>query len=457
VESALNMVVDCFTFFNELELLEIRLHELDPWVDRFVLVESRETFTGNPKPLYFDENKHLFEQFLPKIHHLVSPSVGNSKTFWDREKNQRDFIMVGLSDCNENDLVLISDVDEIPKGLDFSKVYGESADNSKKWMIPFRQKQFFFYMNFFRDNSWKGSVLMPYKNIKSTFGNSPHKARLNRRHGGSLADGGWHFTFMGGVDAIVEKARAYCHFGSRQNKVLESEGDAREYINVSSCMVKGIKLKIVRVDESYPTWFRTNIKKFEHLLWGMEGMIKMNKAARAKTYVDRVTWASKLLDEITLEGQIIGVEVGLWKGDFASMMLDENRRLKWIAVDPYSEYGARPKNQAWWDGICKKVVSKMDRFGDRFTLIRKSSKEGVKDLPNNVDFVFVDGNHDYKFVCEDVSLFEKKIRPGGIMSGHDYFFEDIYKAVDEYAEEHNRDLQYSFDFDPYGIFWWKMP
>ena len=51
------MIYDCFTFFNEFDILEIRLHEMNPWVDRFVLVESAETFSGNPKPLWFEENK----------------------------------------------------------------------------------------------------------------------------------------------------------------------------------------------------------------------------------------------------------------------------------------------------------------------------------------------------------------------------------------------------------------
>ncbi|HZX73462.1 MAG TPA: hypothetical protein VFE57_03515, partial [Cyclobacteriaceae bacterium] len=65
------MVVDCFTFFNELDLLEIRLNILNETVDRFVLVEATRTFQNNPKPLYFNENKKRFEAFLPKITHII--------------------------------------------------------------------------------------------------------------------------------------------------------------------------------------------------------------------------------------------------------------------------------------------------------------------------------------------------------------------------------------------------
>lgn len=65
------MVYDCFCFFNELKLLEVRLEELNPVVDVFVLVESTRTFTGNPKALHFQNNKHLFSKHADKIQHIV--------------------------------------------------------------------------------------------------------------------------------------------------------------------------------------------------------------------------------------------------------------------------------------------------------------------------------------------------------------------------------------------------
>ena len=64
-------VHDCFIFFNELDALELRLEELDPVVDRFVLVEARTTFTGQAKPLVFAEHRGRFAKFLPKLVHVV--------------------------------------------------------------------------------------------------------------------------------------------------------------------------------------------------------------------------------------------------------------------------------------------------------------------------------------------------------------------------------------------------
>ena len=62
---------DCFTFFNELDILELRLRELAPVVDRFVIAEATKTFANEAKPVHFAENRARFAEFLPKIVHVV--------------------------------------------------------------------------------------------------------------------------------------------------------------------------------------------------------------------------------------------------------------------------------------------------------------------------------------------------------------------------------------------------
>jgi beta-1,4-mannosyl-glycoprotein beta-1,4-N-acetylglucosaminyltransferase len=114
------MLFDCFTFFNELDLLQIRLREMTEIVDRFVLVEATKTFQGNPKPLYFQENKHLFQPFLHKIEHVVvefpdvlDNELSRKSPAWGREQHQRDAIARGLAHAAASDFVLMGDVDEI--------------------------------------------------------------------------------------------------------------------------------------------------------------------------------------------------------------------------------------------------------------------------------------------------------------------------------------------------------
>ena len=96
------MIYDCFSFFNELDLLEIRLNTLDSVVDKFVIVESTLTHTGNPKPLYYAENKKRFEKFKDKIIHIIVdefpsfPDATNREMAWIRENCQRNAILRGI-------------------------------------------------------------------------------------------------------------------------------------------------------------------------------------------------------------------------------------------------------------------------------------------------------------------------------------------------------------------------
>jgi len=109
------VVYDCFTFFNELDLLELRLHELSHVVDHFVLVEATHTHSNQPKLLYFEENKDRFREFLPKIIHIVvDDSPQNPEDRWAWDSFQRDAIMRGIKDCKPG----IDQYDELMEALE---------------------------------------------------------------------------------------------------------------------------------------------------------------------------------------------------------------------------------------------------------------------------------------------------------------------------------------------------
>ena len=109
-------IIDSFIFYNELAMLEYRLHLLYPIVDHFVLVESTKTFMGTPKELFFQLNRQRFERFLDKILHVVVDDMPESENPWVREEHQRNAIDRGLQSLSlePTDLVMVSDVDEIP-------------------------------------------------------------------------------------------------------------------------------------------------------------------------------------------------------------------------------------------------------------------------------------------------------------------------------------------------------
>jgi len=124
-------IIDCFTFFNELDLLKFRLAELYDKVDHFILIESTKTFTGQVKPLYYSLNKDEFEKWNDKIIHVVVtdmpinlpqykidelvalPEIRNIN--WVREHHQRRSVVKGLNRLNLNfdDVIIMSDLDEI--------------------------------------------------------------------------------------------------------------------------------------------------------------------------------------------------------------------------------------------------------------------------------------------------------------------------------------------------------
>ena len=230
-------IFDCFMYFDEEIVLDVRLNTLDQFVDYFVIVESKFTHKGDKRDLKFNPDK--FEKFKDKIIYLVynhqpseiekinnedSPDEIARKSLWNaiyRENGQRNYIEKGLNEANENDIILISDVDEIPnlKNIEFKNI-------SKK-IILFKQNMFYYKFNLHLPNLiWTGTkgcrkkdLINPQwlRNIKDrkysffrldTFF-SKNKYRSVRR----IIDGGWHFTNIKNAEAIEHKLKSYLHHG----------------------------------------------------------------------------------------------------------------------------------------------------------------------------------------------------------------------------------------------------
>ena len=225
-------VYDCFPFFNELELLQVRFAELNDTVDYFVLVESVETQRGDPKPLYFAENKHLFEKYLPKVIHVIIDERHPEMGMWKREHFQRNAILRGLTKCSPSDLIILSDLDEIPRAsviANLKKLFEISSPKpakaplfrSKKAEKKYRKKYtdlgaYAFQMDHYsyqlnrqipskeiRDGGyWQGTIVMTYEKMKA---HSPQYFRQRRNKLPRIENGGWHFSSMGGKEKVRQK------------------------------------------------------------------------------------------------------------------------------------------------------------------------------------------------------------------------------------------------------------
>ena len=196
-------VYDCFTFYNEFELLELRLMALWDVVDCFVLVEADKKHTGEPKPYYFWERQEDFKKFWPKIRHLPVEMTVPFKGVgdWSIENAQRDAIVYGLFDAAPDDLIMISDLDEIPAPDVVKKIReGQLADALEKTPITLEQTFHYYYFDWINPAPWHGTVLTKKKNLTT-----PQKLRNLKDKFPSLSYGGWHFSYMGGVDRVINK------------------------------------------------------------------------------------------------------------------------------------------------------------------------------------------------------------------------------------------------------------
>jgi len=217
-------IYDCFTFFNELDLLELRLKILNPVVDYFVLVEATKTHAGKSKPLYFEENKKRFKEWEKKIIHIVVRDMPNpGKIYfksnwklssvlglgrWKPEIYQRNQIKRGLNNCKNEDIILVSDLDEIPNPGKFQELINLVK---KDKVVLFDQRLYKFFLNGFVSSGWEGTRACTFRNFKRMFGGKSDRLRrirgikvridkfMNKKHPKTLKvikEGGWHFSYL---------------------------------------------------------------------------------------------------------------------------------------------------------------------------------------------------------------------------------------------------------------------
>ena len=228
-------IFDCFMYFDEEQVLDLRLNVLYQNVDYFVIVESTYNHKGEKRNLLFNSKK--FEKFSDKIIYLVYDKIPQlvepiKETDNEKEKDgkyimnalyrenaQRDFILEGLKSAKKDDLILISDVDEIPK---LSSV---NLNQIKNEIILFKQDMFYYKYNLSLPNfKWTGTKAVKKKNLVSpqwlrnvkdrkypfyridTFFSDKKYIDIK-----IINDGGWHFSNIKSPEMIEHKLRSYLH------------------------------------------------------------------------------------------------------------------------------------------------------------------------------------------------------------------------------------------------------
>ena len=293
-------IFDCFQFFDEEMLLDLRLNMLYKYVDRFVIVEATYKHNGEPKKLIFDINK--FSKFKDKITYIVADNPSDNlleinnydsielreskkiSNAYRREGNQVQKILKGIQEAEPDDIIITSDLDEIPnlEEIDFNII--------NKKLIFFKQKMFYYKLNlFYSEMPWYGSKACKKKYFKSPlwirwiknkkypfwrldilFSNKKYKDIYY------VENGGWHFTNIKSPKNIEKKLLSFVHHHDFEKSGLKLE-DLKQIISEKRVMYdhskdkkgfkwgKGKKLHTIHINKM-PKYISKNIDRYKSWL-----------------------------------------------------------------------------------------------------------------------------------------------------------------------------------------------
>lgn len=200
-------LIDCFTFYNEIEMLELRLTELYDVVDKFIIVESNLTHKGDNKKFYYEENSWKFKKWKDKIIH-VKIEFPEHLDVWGREKYQRNSFMPSLYSLglSNDDIVVISDLDEIPDSNTLSYI---KTSYPMKGLFKLEMDHYWasIYNKLIYPEKWYHAKIVDWETLK---GRTPDDCRLDFNCQW-WERGGWHLSYFGGPDLIVNKINSTAH------------------------------------------------------------------------------------------------------------------------------------------------------------------------------------------------------------------------------------------------------
>ncbi len=277
------MVYDSFQFFNELDILKLRMNVLKDVVDYFVISESTVTFSGDPKPLYYNENKEMFKEFEHKIiHNIVDDTPMDCNAFM-RDHHQKCAVARGLKDCKPDDIVIFSDVDEIPNP-DTLKELLPNVEDGKIYMLA--QRLFYCYLDMeevsgnllsvtgefdgVEKKQWLGTKVCRYS-VLDNYTTEELRNKEQKAIGVRVPNGGWHFSYMGGgkkqstADRVKYKIKSAAHQEYNNRHILWNV--KKNIKNMQDIFGRDSKLQLVEIDETYPKYLRDHLDEYKYLLY----------------------------------------------------------------------------------------------------------------------------------------------------------------------------------------------
>ncbi len=282
------MVYDCIPFFNEIDILKLRLNILGPYVDKFIIEESTMTFSGESKELCFEKNKELFSEFLDRIEYVVVRDTPKVALTHERDYFQKNHLTEGLERLNatEDDVIIFGDLDEIPNPAELEKII-RNFDKNKVYHLA--QRNFYVFLNMEEksgkllsitgdfpeiaeaDRKWLGTKITSIKNIPAEgIVRLRDLVPVTDERSVRVANGGWHFGYMGGnhetnpVERIGVKVKAAAHQEYNDREILAETMD--RLVLGQDIFGRDARFERVEIDDSYPEYIRNNISEYDYLI-----------------------------------------------------------------------------------------------------------------------------------------------------------------------------------------------
>jgi len=297
-------VYDCFPFFNELELLEIRFKELSDCVDHFIICEATKSYNGKAKPLYYKENKERYKKWEDKITHLIYEPINLGLKYkffcWmsnfsfmknkicgriytilnlakrEIETRQRNYLVNGLKNAREEDLIFLSDVDEVWNKEKLPEIKQKITNNN---IIKLSQDMYYYYLNGKATMKWESANVVKYSFLKNKIKKPDYirnlkiserilgplfKIRPYKKKQVLIKNGGWHFSYLGGEEKVRNKIENTTHF---EHNSEEKKNKVKEMVNKGMHIGDpNVKIKYIKINKTFPKTIKNNLNKYKHLI-----------------------------------------------------------------------------------------------------------------------------------------------------------------------------------------------
>lgn len=407
-------IYDLFTFNNELDLLEIRLNELDSVVDTFIICESTMSHNNKPKPLYFSNNRKRFEKFLHKIDLVIFDSVKHTDS-WSIENDHRRALSEKIPvNLNEEDILLLSDLDEIPRKDIVEKLKSRREDQFPVTLCSTMYSGSFHNHVIAPPNQLHndGTVALKFIQYKQNQ-DLQHYRNIRSQTLPRIYDAGWHFTSMGGPKNVLKKIQSFAHNEYRDSGVAYTERGISDAIKEGTDVFGriGYVVEKVELDDTFPKYLLENKDKFKNLIEGNDVPVSF-ESDHPYYLLQHMLYSMKNADfgSSKIDGEYIDLkvdgmtcsatkhlannlaslykcnylEVGVYKGATFIAGLWKNTPNVYVGVDNWSEYGGK-----------EEFLQKLKSANKPSIIVDNDSfSKGILDhLNEKFDVYFYDGCH----------------------------------------------------------------